>query len=49
MHRKQGSLYEDALIAATAKVHRLTVVTRNVDNYARFEVDLLNPFGIKRR
>ena len=49
MHRKQDSLYEDAMIAATAKVHQLTVVTRNVADYARFEVNLLNPFGTKRR
>ena len=29
-HRKSATLFEDAMIAATAAVHRLTVVTRNV-------------------
>lgn len=44
MHRRSDALYEDAMIAATAKVHSLTVVTRNVSDFAHFEVDLLNPF-----
>lgn len=30
LHRKSDTLYEDAMIAATAKVHDLTVATRNV-------------------
>ena len=29
MHRRSDTMTEDAMIAATAKVHRLTVVTRN--------------------
>ena len=49
MHRKPDSLYEDAMIVATAKVHQLTVVTRNVADFAIFKVDLLNPFGTKRK
>lgn len=44
MHRKSSTLYEDALIAATARVHNLTVVTRNVADFASFGVPLLNPF-----
>jgi len=44
MHRRSETLYEDALIAATARRHRLTVVTRNVDDFAHFGVELLNPF-----
>ena len=32
------------MIAATALVHNLTVVTRNVRNFARFEVPVLNLF-----
>jgi predicted nucleic acid-binding protein len=34
----------DALMAATAKVHRLTLVTRNVADVARTGVTVLNPF-----
>lgn len=44
MHRKPGALYEDAMIAATARVHDLTVVTRNVGDFTGFGVALLNPF-----
>ena len=44
MHRQSDTLYEDAMIAAIAKVHHLTVVTRNVSDFSRFEVPLLNPF-----
>jgi predicted nucleic acid-binding protein len=44
MHRQSDSLYEDAMIAATAKVHQLTVATRNVGDFNHFEVPLLNPF-----
>lgn len=44
MHRRSETLYEDAMIAATAKQHHLTVVTRNVSDFADFGVDLLNPF-----
>ena len=34
----------DALIAATALVHRLTVVTRNTADFQPMGVDLLNPW-----
>ena len=44
MHRQSDTLYEDAMIAAIAKVHQLTVVTRNVGDFSHFAVPLLNPF-----
>lgn len=34
-----------AMIAATAVVHNLTVVTRNVRDFARFDVAVINPFA----
>jgi len=36
---------DDALMAATAIVHGLTVVTRNVDDFAPTGVAVLNPFA----
>lgn len=45
MHRKSDTLYEDAMIAATAKMHGLTAVTRNVADFKALGVDVLNPFG----
>lgn len=44
MHRKSDTLYEDAMIAATARVHGLTVVTRNVTDFKALGVEILNPF-----
>lgn len=45
MHRQSNTVYEDAMIAATALVHKLTVVTRNVRDFERFQVPVFNPFG----
>ena len=44
MHRQSDTVYEDAMIAATALVHKLTVVTRNASDFKRFGVSMLNPF-----
>ncbi len=46
MHRRSDTLYEDAMIAATAAVHHLTVVTRNIADFAPFAVRVLNPFEL---
>ncbi len=35
----------DALIAATAAVHGLTIVTRNVKDFAALDVPILNPWS----
>jgi toxin FitB len=44
MHRKSDHMIEDALIAATAAVNGLTVVTRNVRDFERFGVKVVDPF-----
>ena len=44
MHRTSDTLYEDAMIAATAKRHNLIVATRNIADFKGFGVKLLNPF-----
>lgn len=44
MHGKSDTLAEDAFIAATASVHGLTVVTRNVRDFKALGVTTLNPF-----
>ena len=43
-HRKPKTLIEDAMIAATAKIHGLTVATRNVRDFREFGVKLIDPF-----
>lgn len=44
MHGKSDTLYEDAMIAATALVHGLTVATRNVSDFHALGLDVFNPF-----
>jgi len=43
MHRQSNTVYEDAMIAASALEHKLTVVTRNVRDFERFHVPLFDP------
>ncbi len=45
MHRKSDTLYEDAMIAAAAKVHGLTVATRNVADFKALGLEVFNPFA----
>ena len=45
LHGKPDNLFEDAMIAATAEVHNLTVVTRDVRDFETLGVRTLNPFS----
>lgn len=49
MHRQSGTLYEDAMIAATAQVHSLLVVSRNVTDFEMLAVEVFNPFDFTGR
>jgi predicted nucleic acid-binding protein len=44
MHRQPDIVFEDAMIAACAIQHKLTVATRNVRDFALFKAPLVNPF-----
>lgn len=44
MQGTSGDLSMDAMIAATARTNRLTVVTRNTRDFSTFHVLTLNPF-----
>ncbi len=46
MNARQPLPVVDGLLAATAKVYALTLVTRNTVDVARTGVELLNPFGL---
>lgn len=45
MHRQSDTLYEDAMIAATARVHGLQVATRNVADFRALGLEVFNPFS----
>jgi predicted nucleic acid-binding protein len=45
LHVPNPAPFRDALIAATAQVHDMKVVTRNVDDFARFDrLGVVNPW-----
>jgi toxin FitB len=44
MHGKPSDLLEDAMIAATARVHHLIVATSNERDFAQLDVRVVNPF-----
>ena len=44
MARKSTHLIQDAMIAATARVHHLTVATRDEADFKQFAVAVVNPF-----
>ena len=48
MHRKPPHVSEDAMIAATARIRDLIVVTRNTSDFQMFGVRTLNPFATHR-
>ncbi|HKN10093.1 MAG TPA: type II toxin-antitoxin system VapC family toxin [Pseudomonadota bacterium] len=45
MHRRSNTQIEDAMIAAIARVHDLSVVTRNIRDFKEFGVGVLNPYS----
>ena len=47
MEGKSDYLFEDAMIAATARIRRLTVATRNTRDFQSLSVKLFNPFDWK--
>jgi predicted nucleic acid-binding protein len=49
MHRRSDTLVEDAMIAATALEHGLIVATRNLRDFAAFDVRTFDPFAAGRR
>jgi predicted nucleic acid-binding protein len=44
LHAERPRSFRDGMILATAAVHRLTVVTRNVNDFADGGVEVINPW-----
>lgn len=47
MEGEQEHLLEDAMIAATARIHGLVVATRNDKDFAQLNVQVENPFRVE--
>ncbi len=47
MHRRSHTLSEDGMLAATAKVNGLQMVTRNTSDFEALGLVCLNPFNFK--
>lgn len=45
MEGRPEQLLEDMMIAATARVHHLTLATRNVRDFAEIDLRVVNPFA----
>ena len=48
MHGRQPEMSGDAFVAATARVHGMVVVTRNLRDFRDFGVELFDPFVDRR-
>ena len=48
MRGNPDSVYEDALIGATALIHNLTVVTRNVAYFRASDIRVFDPFAFPK-
>jgi predicted nucleic acid-binding protein len=48
MQGKSNDLIEDAMIAATARIHDLIVATRNEADFNSLNVEVFNPFAVGR-
>ena len=48
MHGRPDEVLEDVMIGATARIHELTVATRNERNFASLGVRIFNPFKTVR-
>jgi toxin FitB len=44
MHRRPREFFEDALVAATAKIRGLTIATRNRRHFKHFGIPVVDPF-----
>lgn len=48
MQTRPNEMKADAMLAATARVHKLVLATRNENDFKEFQVEILNPFKFPR-